>query len=763
MAKIPQKGVPQKTQKTTGKSPTLSGDAAPKPTPKNENIFIYSVLFAYFIIGLIGVFHHEMWRDELQTWLVGASSKNIGEFLFSMKNECNPLGWYGANFILSRFTDNPLIAQIFHLLLATGTVYLILKYAPFTRLQKVLVSFSYYLFFEYSLVARGYALTVFFIFLFCALYQQAKSKNRYLIISLVLFCLANTTGHGVIMTLSLLGMMVADYLFTQDISLRKKYKSRQFLIGVLVVLLGIYIAMKWITPPPNNHYGNNWFTGIDIHRMVISLRTFWMSLIPIPQLSTIHFWSSNIFYTNTTSSATFTILFLLSLCIFLFCVFYYSQKISVAFFYLAATSGVLLFHYANNVIFAINAANHYGFIFITFIAAAWLAPAVKKTKIVIPGLTSLRNKLKVEKNFTYLVTGLFAINMLGGIIAYGKDYALPFSNIEVTGDYIVSHHLNKLPETGFIDYAVSPISAFTKQPIYFPDRDTTGRFTISIDKRFSFDPNVLFSRLINFISHQKDSVLFISTGDYFGIGDGKVLDNIQFTKIASFYGCIVPDENYVLYIARKFDINKVMEDSASFRNPGTVNSILSAANDLLQNNKLDEAGKILSTVEEKTHGMAVPHLHNYLGMLYFKENKPADAEKEFNTEIALNLQKEEALFNLGMLYFQNKDYDKAITAWDSTVSINPKNINAYNNLGVCYLNFKKDNAKSTSYFEKTVELDPNYTQGYINLLVCAQNSNNEASMIKYIRVLLGKGMSINDIKAKGINIPDELVQKINAQ
>lgn len=763
MAKPIKKGIPPKTQNPNVKKAVAVENPIPVPIAKNENIFIYSVLTAYFIIGLIGVFHHEMWRDELQIWLVGLSAHNISEFLRNMTNECNPLGWYGLDFILSRFTDSPLIVQVFHLLLATGTVFLILKYSPFTRLQKVLVSFSYYLFFEYSLVARGYALTIFFIFLFCTLYQQVKSKNRYLIISLALFCLANTTGHGVIMTLSFLGMMMADYLFTQDTSLRKKYTSGQFFAGVLIVLLGVYIAFRWITPPPNNRYGNNWFTGIDMQRMAISLRTFWMSFIPIPQRANPNSWNSNIFFAGNTNPSTFTILFLLSLCVFIFCILKYSQKISIAVFYLAATSGVLLFNYTNKVIFAIFAANHYGFIFITFIAAAWLAPAVKKTKFNIPGLNSLRDTLNVEKNFTYLVTLLFGINMLGGVIAYSKDYTRRFSNIEITADYIISHRLDKLPETGFIDYAVSPISAFTKQPIYFPDRDTTGRFTISIDTRFSFDRTVLLSRLINFISHQKDSVLFISTGDYFGIGDERVINNIQFTKIASFYGAIVADEDYNLYIAKKFDLTKLMQDSGSFGKPGIVNSIVSSANDLLQAGKLDEAGKILFTVEEKTHGMAVPHLHNYLGMLYVKENKPEDAAKEFNMEIALNLQKEEAYFNLGMLYFQNKDYDNAIVSWDSTVSINPKNVDAYNNIGVCYLNFKKDNTKGMTYFEKAVELNPDYTQGYFNILVCAQNNNDEQSLIKYTRILLDKKVSINDIKAKGINISDELLQKINAR
>lgn len=294
-----------------------------------------------------------------------------------------------------------------------------------------------------------------------------------------------------------------------------------------------------------------------------------------------------------------------------------------------------------------------------------------------------------RKKYSILFTALLAVNMLGGAIAYYKDYCNKFSNIKVAGDYITSHYLNKLPETGFIGYAVSPVSAYSKQPIYFPDYDTTSMSAPWYINRFSFDLNVLLSRILNFASHQRDSTLFISTGDNFGIGEGRVIDNIQFTKIASFTGAIVSDENFFLYILRKFDLNKEMQDSNAFHDPSIVSSILSSGYDLLQKGNMDGAEKIFNAVKEKTHGAPVPHLHSYFGMLYTKKNMPGDAEKEFNTEIALNLQKEEAYFQLGLLYFNNKDYDRAMTEWDSTISIDPKNTDAYNNIGVCYLNSRK--------------------------------------------------------------------------
>jgi hypothetical protein len=593
--------VPSKVQTTEIAQPKMS-----------ETNFIFGTLAAYLIIGFIGVLHHEMWRDELQTWLVGASSKGFGEFLNNMKGESNPLLWYSINFILSRFTDSPVIAQVFHFLISAGSVYLILKYAPFTRLQKVLLSFSYFVLFEYSLIARGYALTVFFIFLFCAFYQ-IKSKNRYLILGAILFFLANTTGvHGVILTLSLLGFMVVDYYYSSDVSVRKKHKPLQLLIGAFIVLVGIYIAFKCISPPLDSDRSNKWFTSFDVQRLVTSFRTFWMSFFPLPSISSTNFWNTNMFFQKDTSSAVFSFFFLIAIAIFIFCVLLYSKKLSVAVFYLMATCGVLLLTYANNTIYLLFAARYYGFIFISFIAAAWLAAAVTKSKKPVPGLASLGAKLKVEKYFPYLLTGLLVVNTIGSLIAYVKDSAQNFSTIKLAGDYITEHNLAKFPETGFIDYAVAPISAYTKQPIYFPDRDTTGRFTTWGVSKFSFDPNVIYTRVAKFISKQKDSVVFISTGDYFGIGPGKVIGNIQFTHVASFDGGVVPDERYDIYVAHSFDLNKQMQDTASFHNPNVLNSLMSSAYNLLQAGKLDDAEKILNSVKEKTKGGVVPHLHNTL-------------------------------------------------------------------------------------------------------------------------------------------------------
>lgn len=119
-------------------------------------------------------------------------------------------------------------------------------------------------------------------------------------------------------------------------------------------------------------------------------------------------------------------------------------------------------------------------------------------------------------------------------------------------------------------------------------------------------------------------------------------------------------------------------------------------------------------------------------------------------------------YDRGMYFYQLKDFVKAIVALDSAIAINPKQYLAYNTLGVYFHNYRHDDDSAKEYFEKAIKINPDYTPSYINLLACAQTENDEQSFIKYIRILFNKGMSISDIKAKGINVPDEVLQKINA-
>lgn len=238
---------------------------------------------------------------------------------------------------------------------------------------------------------------------------------------------------------------------------------------------------------------------------------------------------------------------------------------------------------------------------------------------------------------------------------------------------------------------------------------------------------------------------------WYGVVDGyeyflslnEVVDGFELVKKFPYKNYIPPRTKYI-YIMHWF--------GAEF-NEGLA---------LIRRGKTDSADIIINEIQQAAQFKPAPHLHNYLGMLYTEKNMNGEAEKEFKKEIALNLQKEEAYIHLGMIYFNNRDAARAINCFDSTLILNPSNADAYGNLGCCYLNFKNDSKKAQELFVKALELNPDNTGAYINILIAAQNNKDEETLIKYAKVALKKGLNINEIRAKGIIIPDDIMKKINS-
>jgi len=135
-------------------------------------------IFVFAILGLIGILHHEMWRDEMQAWLLAKDSPSLGALYQNTVYEGHPLLWHLCLYGLAKISHNPRIMQGFHLLISISSFALIVKTSPFSWLQKRLFGFSYFIFYEYSVISRSYALGVLLVFLFCTIYRQSETSRQ---------------------------------------------------------------------------------------------------------------------------------------------------------------------------------------------------------------------------------------------------------------------------------------------------------------------------------------------------------------------------------------------------------------------------------------------------------------------------------------------------------------------------------------------------------------------------------------------------------
>ena len=92
-------------------------------TKGNQQALALSLLF--FISALCFVPYHEMWRDELQAWLLARDSQTVFELFKNLKYEYHQGLWYLLLFPLTRIFTYPEAMQYLNVSIATAAIYIL--------------------------------------------------------------------------------------------------------------------------------------------------------------------------------------------------------------------------------------------------------------------------------------------------------------------------------------------------------------------------------------------------------------------------------------------------------------------------------------------------------------------------------------------------------------------------------------------------------------------------------------------------------------
>jgi hypothetical protein len=193
--------------------------------------YALGALAAYVLLGSIIAVHHEPWRDEADAWLV-AGHADVVEFVKHASLVGAPELWYVLLIPLAR-AGAPYEAQtILHFCVAIATAALVLFRSPFPPLTKWAAVFSYYLAYEYAIVARTYALSVLLLFAIAALYRSRFERPlRY---ALAVALVANTNSHSLFIA-AFLGVFYA-----YEASLSRRLRS--CFPAMAIMVLGGFLA-----------------------------------------------------------------------------------------------------------------------------------------------------------------------------------------------------------------------------------------------------------------------------------------------------------------------------------------------------------------------------------------------------------------------------------------------------------------------------------------------------------------------------------------
>jgi hypothetical protein len=232
-----------------GVSP-VTGNRAGRLPPIRIGMAEIVTLFLYATLLIWAIPHHEPWADEAQAWQI-ARTLPLGQIFPLLSYEGHPGLWYLLLWLLSRLHVSYAGMHWIAAAIAFLGVALLVLASPFPRWLKLLLPFTFYLSFQYAVVARSYVMAPLLIFL-CA-YLWPGRLERPFAIAFCLGLLANVALHTAVIS----GGLAIVYAIDLWLGSRKDNSrvSARALVAASFLLLAMYGLSIWAAHPAKDASG----------------------------------------------------------------------------------------------------------------------------------------------------------------------------------------------------------------------------------------------------------------------------------------------------------------------------------------------------------------------------------------------------------------------------------------------------------------------------------------------------------------------------
>lgn len=258
-----------------------------------KNWLLHLCLLVYVVVIFLVISVHEQWADEAQAWLLARDS---GPFELLFKNlhyEGHPPLWYIILMLPSRILPYRGLSIISALITIAG-VFVLLYYSPFPKYVKVLIPFTYFIFYQYGVIARSYVLIPLLLFLIARIYKDKSSKAFQFAILNVL--LANTSVFTMLVAVSIMFVNFIDLIKTRA-ALDRRLVVRQIMAyGIFIIAIGLIVIQLW--QPEDSSFAKTYNFGLK-HFIDVAPKAFSESMtenvylaVIVLIFSLIWFWKS---------------------------------------------------------------------------------------------------------------------------------------------------------------------------------------------------------------------------------------------------------------------------------------------------------------------------------------------------------------------------------------------------------------------------------------------------------------------------------------
>ena len=222
-----------------------------KPKAKQEQdpagaLFAWCTAGVFFVVNLFFATRHVMWRDEWMPLVVSKHTSGYAEFFEHIKY-IGRLAYFTFAWILVQLDDSLLLFKFAIVLISTIGVFLLCRYAPLSRLQKILFSFGYFTLYEYGTILRDYSVILALSIGCCVV--LCSRKWRPLLFCVVVALLFQTNPFGLALGCALALTFAFDSWRNGRLT-RSSLRDPQLWLGTVIVIVSFVAAVTTMIPPP---------------------------------------------------------------------------------------------------------------------------------------------------------------------------------------------------------------------------------------------------------------------------------------------------------------------------------------------------------------------------------------------------------------------------------------------------------------------------------------------------------------------------------
>jgi hypothetical protein len=476
---------------------------------------IPNLIFAVLVIfNSVRIYRHAMWSDEVQAFTLAAASSTPFDLFAKLKYEGHPGLWHLVLWLISFVTTDPRSMQVVHLIIALGIWLLIWRLSPFTFVEKILLLLSYYLFWEYFVISRNYAIGVLLGLGFVTLVLRRPEQRFWPWILLGL--LANTSIFGAIWSFGLAALFVY----------RNRNDWRALIPGAATFIGLTALAIATMLPAPDFDMGKPPTSDISrLNSVRFVVHAFFPLVSPFVRDSLIVIHGNLADGLSKLVQASVPVSLIVLALPALGCWAMVRDRSIVA-SYMLIIVGMMLF---SELWMFEGSPRHHGFLFVALIGMVWMW------------------RVSSRQSASWIWIGLLLINAIGGLTTLSSELR-PYSQSRNVAMWLERHGLRDSFLIGSRDSYVSPIAGYLGRPLYYLECECFGTYEKWNDKRVAqLGLEEFLARVARVLDVQNRDTAIVILSQPFDVVGQRFKSNLVFETLERFPEAIKKEETYVVY------------------------------------------------------------------------------------------------------------------------------------------------------------------------------------------------------------------------